>query len=140
MSHEHDILELQRRIVTLEAIIVEKNDQIKELQRVLHPEPVWPPPEIKMTKPYKRLFCALHKAGGNIVTNDSLLYALYFDHIGDRPDDGVLNVFMHHMRRKLREFGLTICNVRGHGYFFDKASMYILDHWGQDPREEAHAA
>jgi two-component system, cell cycle response regulator CtrA len=44
------------------------------------------------------------------------MMALYSDRPDASPDPAVINQFICHLRRKLKEFGVSIHTVWGHGY------------------------
>lgn len=54
-----------------------------------------------------------------LATPDAIMAALYGDRAGDTPDDQIISVFLHRMRRKLRPFGISIETAWGEGHLLN---------------------
>ncbi|WP_020179811.1 helix-turn-helix domain-containing protein [Methylopila sp. M107] len=55
-----------------------------------------------------------------MATKDELMTALYALDVDDPPHQKIIDVFVCHLRRKLRPFGIEIRTVWGQGYAIDR--------------------
>ena len=101
-------------------------DQVEHLRFMLD-EITSPPPEwtqtmarvgVSLSPCQSRVLGALVHAKGAIVTRESLLAATIWDRQAAEPEIKVVDVYISHVRRKLREAGVPgeIMTVWGVGY------------------------
>ncbi|XUM21031.1 helix-turn-helix domain-containing protein [Bradyrhizobium oligotrophicum S58] len=98
----------------------ERVRQLEELLGFYCPVPL----EFQLTRSEAAVFGAL--LAREVVTNDTLMAALYRDCARDEADPDVFKVFVHKVRKKLKPFGLTIETIWGTGYRLTAASKTMV--------------
>lgn len=89
-------------------------ERVRQLEEAVAPPNIDIPVEWRLTLTEARVY--RHLASRAEVTKQSLMMALYSDRAEDEPDITILNVFIHHLRKKLKPFGIEIRNIRGSGF------------------------
>ena len=97
--------EFSAREAALQATIVRLEDRIQELEEAMG-LCVLPPLEWGLTVQQARLFGALLER--EVLTKDAAMAALYRDRGDDEPEMKIVDVFVCHIRRKLKPFGIEI--------------------------------
>ncbi|OMG60438.1 hypothetical protein BJP32_03630 [Brevundimonas sp. ZS04] len=103
----------------MQATIVRLEDRIQELEEAMG-LCVLPPLEWGLTVQQARLFGALLER--EVLTKDAAMAALYRDRGDDEPEMKIVDVFVCHIRRKLKPFGIEIGTRWGVGYFMTPAN------------------
>lgn len=125
------IKELLRRVSHLE-------DRILELEALLSDQT---PGFIEsgFTKTEAAVLAILLKRG--VVTKEAMMIFLYSGRIDDAPDPKICDVFVHHVRRKLKSHGITISKVWGVGWRLDEVNREKLralaGAWNTDASEHS---
>lgn len=101
------ILRQQAEIETL-------RERIAQLEAALVPADVAVPIEWGLTSREARLFAFLTTR--DVATKSAIMQALYGDQLDDEPGMKIVDVFMCHLRRKLKPFAVDIRTVWGQGY------------------------
>lgn len=75
-------------------------------------------PKLNLTRIEARLFGRLHRLVGEGVSRQSLMDAIYFDFLGEEPHDKIIDVFVCHIRQKLKDANipLKIQSIWGFGF------------------------
>ena len=111
--------EFSAREAALQATIVRLEDRIQGLEEAMG-LCVLPPLEWGLTVQQARLFGALLER--EVLTKDAAMAALYRDRGDDEPEMKIVDVFVCHIRRKLKPFGIEIGTRWGVGYFMTPAN------------------
>lgn len=103
-------------LAALRAHIERQDVRIEELERVMGFD-FLPPLEWGLTPQQGRLFGCLMTR--DLVTQDAAMAALYGDRVGadNEPAPKIIDVFICHIRKKLKPFGLSVETRWGQGYF-----------------------
>lgn len=78
------------------------------------PETAWS--NIVLTKTQRRVLNALNRRQGNMVTKSAIMDALYFDKPNGEAQQGIINVEVCYLRKKLNGSGYFIKNHHSEGY------------------------
>ena len=107
------------REAALQATITRLEDRIVELEEAMG-LCVLPPLEWGLTVQQARLFGVLLER--ELLRKDAAMAALYRDRGEDEPEMKIVDVFVCHIRRKLKPFGIEIGTRWGVGYFMTAAN------------------
>lgn len=98
-------------------------DRIEWLERELLGRTDHVPLEWGLTGMQARFILALARRAE--MTKEQLLVALYSDR-NEEPGPKIVDVFVHHLRRKLKRHGVEITTLWGRGYALDAATRRKL--------------
>ncbi len=119
-------------------LLTAENDALRErvafLEDALFSADVVLPLEWGLSPSEKRMFGAL--LARESITKEHLLTAVHGVRAGDAPGIQIVDVFICHIRRKLKPFGIRIETLRGEGYRLDAETRRALSQ-GLAPRERA---
>lgn len=120
---------LRERVEFLE----EENRQLRETVLTK----TWEPPiELGLTPQEKIVFTTLRNHDGTC-SKQYIMDMLYSLRPNDVAEEKIIDVYICKIRKKIKEFGLTIETVWGQGYVMPAASKGILANWGQELEEAA---
>lgn len=120
-----EAVRLERQVEQLRDALGEAEERVRQLEELLaadlshHPFVL----EAGLTRMESRILGALLRA--DVVSRERLMVVLY-GALPSPPDDGVVNVWLCKLRRKLRPFGMGIVNRFAVGWSLDAAARERL--------------
>lgn len=114
----HHLLGEMRALLIENKRFNELSDQLETLV-MAHIEPREPDPWIRaygLTVMQARLATFLHSKLGKDCSRHAIMNALYFERPNEEPDMKTLDVYVCHIRRKIKDSQYQIVNVWGKGY------------------------
>ena len=117
MSQQDAMIAQRERIEELE-------EEVRQLRELLAPT-VALPASLGLSQSARKVLGALLARSPRTVKKDALMHALYFN-IDDAPEQKIIDVFIHKIRKALRPLGVEIGTDWGIGYFIDAKSAAAL--------------